>query len=64
MNVNLRIHTADIDECDIKEDICEHNCINTEGSFNCSCREGYLLSTDGRNCTGECIFGAVMSYMI
>ena len=26
-------------------------CNNTEGSYNCSCKEGY--TGDGRNCTGK-----------
>ena len=26
-------------------------CNNTEGSYNCSCKEGY--NGDGRNCTGK-----------
>ena len=29
-------------------------CINTEGSYNCSCKPGY--SGDGHVCTGELLF--------
>ena len=29
-------------------------CINTEGSYNCSCKPGY--SGDGQVCTGEILF--------
>ena len=33
----------DIDECSVNNGGCEHNCTNTEGSFVCSCVEGYSL---------------------
>ena len=35
----------DIDECDHFSP-CDQICSNTEGSFNCSCNEGYELSAD------------------
>ena len=41
----------DIDECE--EEPCAHICTNTIGSFKCSCRVGYLLQRDERNCTGN-----------
>ena len=44
---------ADIDECSLDNDGCEHNCINTVGSSFCSCNTGYALTLDGKNCTGE-----------
>ena len=44
---------ADIDECAMAKDDCAHNCTNTIGGFNCSCRDGYELEEDGKNCTGE-----------
>ena len=44
---------ADINECENGTDLCEHDCTNTEGSYNCSCLTGYILATDGRNCTGK-----------
>lgn len=43
----------DILECaDGNNGGCEHNCTNTIGSFICSCREGYILSSDQRTCDG------------
>ena len=33
----------DIDECELNLDNCEMGCINTIGSFRCSCYEGYEL---------------------
>ncbi|XP_060590441.1 adhesion G protein-coupled receptor E1-like [Ruditapes philippinarum] len=52
----------DIDECRVVKagaDKCEQNCINTDGSFKCSCSSGYKLNGDGRNCSDidECIQG-------
>ena len=40
----------DIDDC-INSD-CEHNCTNTDGSYTCSCYNGYSLDSNGRNCSG------------
>ncbi|XP_060570647.1 fibrillin-2-like isoform X2 [Ruditapes philippinarum] len=41
----------DVDECSEKTTECEHICVNTEGSFECSCYTGYRVST--RN-TSKC----------
>ena len=43
---------ADVNECDLETDGCAHYCENTDGSFNCSCREGFELEDDGKNCAG------------
>ena len=48
----INILHADIDECDINNGGCEHNCTNTIGSFVCSCNVGYNLTENGLNCTG------------
>ncbi|CAG0882699.1 unnamed protein product [Darwinula stevensoni] len=40
----------DVDECKETPGICRHNCVNTWGSFQCSCRRGFVLSNDGRSC--------------
>ena len=44
----------DIDECSGSHG-CEQECVNSPGSFICSCRHGYSLDGDGRTCnlTGE-----------
>ncbi len=42
----------DIDEC-IQNATCDHICQNTEGSFVCSCSNGYVLQMDGHSCTGD-----------
>ena len=46
---------SDIDECRFNSHSCSNNaiCINTKGSFNCSCKPGY--SGNGHNCSGGCL---------
>ena len=50
---DLYFVTLDIDECETGADDCEQICLNLEGSFECSCSDGYELDENGRNCTGE-----------
>ena len=42
----------DINECNTNNGGCDHNCINTIGSYQCQCREGYETNNNGINCTG------------
>ena len=46
------INVSDIDECTLNIAGCDHNCINTFGSFTCSCQVGYKLAANGRSCDG------------
>ena len=49
----------DIDECaSIATNPCEHNCLNSEGGFSCSCMTGY--SQNGFFCDGELILTLVL----
>ena len=41
----------DINECNRIND-CRQWCVNTDGSYVCSCRIGYMLHSDGRSCEG------------
>uniref|UniRef100_A0AAZ3Q2V8 Fibrillin 2b n=1 Tax=Oncorhynchus tshawytscha TaxID=74940 RepID=A0AAZ3Q2V8_ONCTS len=41
---------ADIDECTIMNGGCDTHCTNSEGSYECSCSEGYALMPDLRTC--------------
>lgn len=42
----------DIDECTVGS-TCSHKCTNTNGSFTCSCFNGYKLQNDGHSCEGK-----------
>ena len=48
----LFIHFIDVNECELETYPCSPNanCTDTDGSFNCTCREGF--EGDGFNCTG------------
>lgn len=45
--------SLDIDECTIMNGGCETHCTNSEGSYECSCSEGYALMPDLRTCAGN-----------
>ncbi len=32
---------------------CEHGCVNTLTSFRCTCRPGYKLAPNQKNCWGK-----------
>ena len=50
-NIYFNYH-SDADECLNNSHNCSENatCTNTEGSFNCSCKPGYI--GNGHNCSG------------
>ncbi|XP_062579176.1 uncharacterized protein LOC134241104 [Saccostrea cucullata] len=39
----------DINECALKSS-CDHNCTNSNGSFECQCAFGFKLQNDGKSC--------------
>lgn len=41
---------SDVDECSQSNHSCQHHCVNTYGSYVCSCDAGHTLSDDGRTC--------------
>ena len=43
---------TDINECHNNSDLCQHECVNTYGSYHCRCLEGYLLLSDDYTCQG------------
>ncbi|XP_069483172.1 collagen and calcium-binding EGF domain-containing protein 1 [Ambystoma mexicanum] len=48
----VKPYCLDIDECASSNvTVCSHICINTPGSYRCSCLEGYSLEEDGTSCT-------------
>ena len=44
----------DTSECDISNGGCEDGCVDTDGSFHCTCGTGFQLSENGYKCQGKC----------
>ncbi|KAJ7379470.1 Bone morphogenetic protein 1 [Desmophyllum pertusum] len=44
------VYHADEDECQNKNGGCQDKCVNTIGSYTCSCREGFVLQKDKHSC--------------
>ena len=44
---------TDVDECAARTHQCLEICVNVPGGYNCSCREGYALNSDGYSCSGN-----------
>ncbi len=54
--------TADVDECTLGISGCEQGCVNTMGSYTCTCRDNYELEDNQLGCIGkskECIIGSI-----
>ena len=47
------LFVVDINECIMGTDVCSQRCLNTEGSFQCSCFQGFQLQGLSM-CTGGC----------
>ncbi|KAI5101719.1 low-density lipoprotein receptor-related protein 2 [Silurus meridionalis] len=45
------VECVDVDECVKTPDVCDHACKNSDGSYDCSCNQGYVLEPDRRTCT-------------
>ena len=50
---NLKSSCLDIDECAVDNGSCDQICINKPGSFECQCKDGYVLADDGKTCNGK-----------
>ena len=51
------LSTVDIDECELGFSGCNQGCRNTDGSFICTCNEGYQTHhNDPRYCVGMSVF--------
>ncbi|KAL0280907.1 UNVERIFIED_CONTAM: hypothetical protein PYX00_002062 [Menopon gallinae] len=44
----------EFDECKTISHGCEHECINTLGTYECACKIGYELHSDGKHCEDAC----------
>ncbi|XP_029672193.1 tolloid-like protein 2 [Formica exsecta] len=44
----------EFDECVLTDHGCEHDCTNTLGGYECSCKIGYELHSDGKHCEDAC----------
>ena len=42
---------SDINECVENPGICQQNCSNNDGSYECSCSANFVLGMDGVTCT-------------
>ena len=59
----LNLFPLDTDECSVVSP-CNQTCLNTNGSFECSCWNGYLLNSDRRSCRGEISTYCYLLYVI
>lgn len=50
--ITATCYCIDTDECIVDNGGCNQTCINTLGSFNCSCNNGFILLEDGVSCAG------------
>ena len=46
-------HYIDHNECNITDHGCQQECVNTPGSFFCTCLVGYQLNGDNKTCSGK-----------
>ena len=53
---DIQFSGTDVDECTEGTHQCQQVCLNTVGSYTCSCNDGFMLSTDGRSCNGKSVF--------
>ena len=42
----------DIDECKDGTHLCSRNCRNTQGKYECYCKDGYVRGEDNTSCNG------------
>eukprot|EP00794_Sanderia_malayensis_P014521 gene14521-16026_t len=40
-----------VDECQVNNGGCQHQCINKHGSYECRCQSGHFLDTNGKTCS-------------
>lgn len=50
--LNYNFLFVDIDECLTGESDCQQNCFNSDGSYACGCKHGFVLDVNGWSCNG------------
>ena len=49
---NTYVFDVDVNECDTGNGGCDQMCTNNDGSFQCSCNQGFVLAGDTLSCDG------------
>ena len=52
-NTVIFIIIIDINECSTNDGGCSGTCVNTAGSYYCTCPSGYSLGSNSHSCIGE-----------
>nr|XP_006816606.1 PREDICTED: sushi, von Willebrand factor type A, EGF and pentraxin domain-containing protein 1 [Saccoglossus kowalevskii] len=54
---NNKVGCSDYNECLSDDSMCQHLCINSNGTYVCDCNQGYQLHSDGHTCIdiNECL---------
>lgn len=47
---SLLCPSSDKDECSKENGGCQHECVNTFGSYSCQCRSGFVLHENKHDC--------------
>ena len=50
------LNYLDVDECESDNGGCGQMCVNSQGSYQCSCEDGYHLANNNHFCLGELTF--------
>ena len=54
-NCNTVIFIIDINECSSNNGGCGGTCVNTAGSYHCTCPAGYSLAPNSHTCNGKLV---------
>ena len=63
----VAVCVSDVDECQRaggNRSDCAQLCVNTVGSYTCSCKRGYELANDAKTCAGNSLCRVQINAMI